>query len=985
MPPASTTRRAFAVLSAVACTAASLIAVAPTAHAAADHIVINEFYGRGGSANQPFANKFVELYNPTGADVALAGTSLQYRSATGTGNASGVAALTGTVKAGGYFLVQLGSNGTTGAALPAPDQTATGINPSGTTGTVYLAKAATAINPDTTASVIDKLGYGTSNSPETAAAAYDGSNTTPGSLNRANGADTDNNAADFSFSAPVTPQNSSSAGGPVDPDPTPTPEPGASKSIAEIQGTGSATPLAGQSVTTRGVITAAYPTGGFRGVYIQTPGSGGTAKTAGQASDGIFVFSDTLAAMPIGTCIDVSGTATEYYDLTQLTNVTATPQTGCAAVKPTPLATLPATDADKEAYEGMLVQPEGTYTITNNYQANQYGQIGLAVGTKPLYQATDVVAPGAAAAAYEAENVKKYITLDDGSSWNYLTNKTAQDSPLPYLSATTPMRTASQVTFTKPVILDYRFQWNYQPTGQVVGSDSPNIPVASENDREATVPAVGGDVQLASFNVLNYFSDLGENESGCRAYADRNGNPVATNNCQVRGAYTAKAFADQKAKIVSAINGTNAEVVSLMEIENSAGISYLPGQNRDKALADLVAGLNAAAGTTRWAYVPSPTAVPTSEDVIRTAFIYDPSKVQPVGPSLIDVDTAFANARYPLAQKFSVTGSGTQFVVVANHFKSKGSGADDGTGQGLSNPSREAQARQLTSWVGQQFADEAVFLMGDFNSYSAETPVRIIESAGFTNLAKKFDEGSASYQFSGRLGSLDHAFANAKALALVTGASVWDINGDESVAFQYSRRNYNVVDFYAPNAFASSDHDPVVVGVKAAAATSPVAVKATASDCNSFGFAVEGTVPAGARLKVTWERDGQGQTTTVTNFPWWSGNNQAGWSNAKATLVAADGTVLATSGAPINPQSCPVISSYGVTKNAFGFKVTGAVPEGARLRITWTRSGQKQTTTVSAMNWWSGANQAGWSGASAVLIDAKGDVVAKSALINPPA
>ena len=42
---------------------------------------------------------------------------------------------------------------------------------------------------------------------------------------------------------------------------------------------------------------------------------------------------------------------------------------------------------------------------------------------------------------------------------------------------------------------------------------------------------------------------------------------------------------------------------------------------------------------------------------------------------------------------------------------------------------------------------------------------------------------------------------------------MWDINGDESIAFQYSRRLYNVVDFYSDDQFASSDHDPVVVGL----------------------------------------------------------------------------------------------------------------------------------------------------------------------------
>lgn len=801
-------RRGIVALAATALAATGLGTLPAAAAVDGTGLVINEFYGRGGSANQPYTHKFVELYNPTAAAITLAGTSLQYRSATGSGNATGIAPLSGTVKARGYFLVSMNSNGTGGAALPTADQT-TALSPSGTTGTIFLTTTTAATTPDS-AAVIDKLGYGGSNSPEGTAAPYDGTNATPGSLNRTSFVDTDNNVADFSFSTAVTPQNSGATT--PDPDPEPT-----EATIAEIQGPGSASPLVGTEVITQGVVTAVYPTGGFRGVYIQTPGTGGLAKEDGDASDGIFVFSDFAAgSLAIGECVDVEGTVTEFNGLTELTDAWVEDATGCAPVEATELETLPVTNADKERYEGMLVHPQGTYTITNNFQLNRFGQLGLAVGEEPLYQATEVVEPGAAATAYEAANQELYITLDDGSSWDY-TRFTdtipAEDSPLPYLSAATPMRTASQVTFSQPVILDYRFQWNYQPTGQVVGHDDPDIPVASKHDREVTVPEVGGNITLGAFNVLNYFDDLGKDEDGCDYFPDREGIPVATDFCQVRGAWSASAFADQKAKIVSAINGMDADVVALMEIENSAGLSHRKGQPRDKALTDLVNGLNAAAGTTRWAYVPSPTVVPTSEDIIRTAYIYDPSTVQLLGPSLIDLHDAFADARYPLAQKFKATNTGNPFVLIANHFKSKGSGEDDRTGQGLANPSRKAQATQLTAWASEMFGDEAVFLVGDFNAYSKEEPVQIIEAAGYTNTAKTYEPTSATYQFQGRLGSLDHVFANDKAMRLVTGAAVWDINGDESIAFQYSRRNYNIVNFHADDAFASSDHDPIVVGL----------------------------------------------------------------------------------------------------------------------------------------------------------------------------
>src|SRR5699024_4118915 len=45
-------------------------------------------------------------------------------------------------------------------------------------------------------------------------------------------------------------------------------------SIAEIQGTGHASPLEGQTVTTTGVVTAVYAEGGCNGYYIQPAGTG---------------------------------------------------------------------------------------------------------------------------------------------------------------------------------------------------------------------------------------------------------------------------------------------------------------------------------------------------------------------------------------------------------------------------------------------------------------------------------------------------------------------------------------------------------------------------------------------------------------------------------------------------------------------------------------------------------------------------------------
>ena len=133
-------------------------------------------------------------------------------------------------------------------------------------------------------------------------------------------------------------------------------------------------------------------------------------------------------------------------------------------------------------------------------------------------------------------------------------------------------------------------------------------PVTIEDTRpaEAAPEAVGGNVTVGSFNVLNYFTTLGQDVAGCSAYRDHAGTPVTTNGCLPRGAYTSEAFARQQEKIAAAINGLGTSVVALEEIENSEKF----GLDRDHALAHLVEALNAQAGEQRWACLlytsPSP-------------------------------------------------------------------------------------------------------------------------------------------------------------------------------------------------------------------------------------------------------------------------------------------------------------------------------------------------------------------------------------------
>lgn len=181
-----------------------------------------------------------------------------------------------------------------------------------------------------------------------------------------------------------------------------------------------------------------------------------------------------------------------------------------------------------------------------------------------------------------------------------------------------------------------------------------------------------------------------------------------------------------------------------------------------------------------------------------------------------------ASRANPLAQEFArrsgERAAAPSFVVIANHFKSKGSvpegagegNTDSGDGQGNANAIRVAQATALASFAA-QFADKPTLLVGDFNSYSREDPVTTLEGAGWERVS---GGGEASYVYSGRSGSLDHVFANATAKPLLAGVTSWAVNAQESIAFEYSRAGMNAhLAVESENPYRSSDHNPEIIGL----------------------------------------------------------------------------------------------------------------------------------------------------------------------------
>ena len=575
--------------------------------------------------------------------------------------------------------------------------------------------------------------------------------------------------------------------GAPNPEPEPEPDPETCSAtptheIGEVQGNGTATPLAGTEVVVRGTVVGDTP--GLRGFYLQDPDGDGARAT----SDGIFVFAPD-AEVDLGDQVAARGAAAEFGDQTQ---VAAGPDVevcadGDAADLPDARAfNLPADDERRERLEGMLVEPVDRLTVSEVFDLTRFGELTLSQGG-PLVQPTELARPGPRAKAIAAQNTRRRVVLDDG------TNASTSVTNRPYLTPDTPVRVGDRLRFAEPLVLGYGFNlWRLQPA-----DGTPDGVFQPQNTRPDRPARIRGDVQVGAFNVLNYF--------------------LTWEGPDARGAGNAEEFEDQSAKIVPAINRLGADVVTLMEVEDTDSSGYTPG-NADSALAELVDRLNADAGPGSWAYVPLPANLyAVQRDVIRNGIIYRPAAVRPVGDPVGLVDEAvWFNAREPIAQTFQSRGD--RFTVVANHFKSKspgeptGDNVDSGDGQGEWNGDRMRQAASLATFaesLQEQTDDRDVLLLGDFNAYTREDPIEVLRDNAFIDVGERFDRGRYSYVFDDQSGSLDHALASRPMLRKVTDLTHWNINAVESFAYQY------VGDpaLYAPTPYRSSDHDPLLLGL----------------------------------------------------------------------------------------------------------------------------------------------------------------------------
>jgi predicted extracellular nuclease len=573
--------------------------------------------------------------------------------------------------------------------------------------------------------------------------------------------------------------------------------------VSAVQGLADASPLAGQAVTVIGVVTGDFQSESeLAGFFLRDFLGDGNAAS----SDGLFVNAlDQQNDVDTGDLVAVSGTVSEDGDLTQLVDITEAIVCSSNHTIPTTDVDLPTENVgDLEAFEGMLVSFDQDLTVSQNFFQGRYGQITLSADGR-LYNPTNGNNLGESIDG----NQRRLIFLDDGQD---VDSRGDNPDPVPYLAEGNTLRVGDTVSNLTGIlsygqvssstsVRDYRLQPTVAPTFTRV------------NTRQDAPDDVGGELKVASFNVLNYFTTF------------------ESDNDDARGAFNAGEFERQRAKIIAAIVAMDADIVGLIEIENNGGAGDTPTSSStgQTAIDDLIAGLNETMGASTYAGFSAPDDL--GNDAIKQTFIYKPSTVSPVGDATISTDDAYTVngfSRRPVARTFADAASGEQFTVIVNHFKSKscrnaeGADEDQGDGQGCYNATRVAQAQALVTLVDEittATGDDDVLVIGDLNAYGAEDPIVVLEQANFVDLIERNlpAEDRYSYVFSpGQSGYLDHALANTSLADNITGTTVWFINADEPAFLDYSTPPFkpdSVQDLYRPTPFRSSDHDPVIVGL----------------------------------------------------------------------------------------------------------------------------------------------------------------------------
>ena len=689
--------------------------------------------------------------------------------------------------------------------------------------------------------------------------------------------------------------------------------------IPTIQGTGSGSALATQTVTDKnGNVTGKVSPGTFnvrgivtalgqsltKGFYLTDPVGDGNPAT----SDGIFVylsdkdFATKYKDIKPGAELCLEAKVEEYYGGTQLK---PTFESGKARVQVTtqglnvPTSVLQVNEGESLAqamnrYEGMRVRLDSSSDLhlTRNYGFDyKVYRNNVELSHKaPLLKPTQIhVASSLEAVALATKNGSNRLVVESDNK--------APDGVLPWFPGWDAdqgyLRLGDQLTGLEGVIVYNKDAFRLVVPGDVTLTAGALLRSTEEERQDAPTRLSGSDLRIGSFNVLNYFTSHSSIGGALNVLCKDQADADSAKGCN-RGAKSQPEFEKQRTKIVNAITAMDADLLGLMEMENN-------GFEDNSALHNLVTRLNEQQkdASKHYAYVRLPVSTLTDGkffggDAIMVAMIYRPALLTPSGDaSVIKLPeqryitggvAKTAGQRDSLVQTFTLAKSKEPLTLVVNHLKSKGSGCyENGDGktepadlQGKCTEFRVSAAKVLGETVSK--LPGQVLLVGDFNSYAKEDPIRVLtdynpatserkivsashtfigdqsyeqlgrevtRSYGLIDLNVKFNKEKAiSYSYEGELGTLDYALANPALASKVAGVADWHINSFESNLFEYGSQ-YTGTLLKSDNPFSASDHDPIIVDLR-------LESDATKPDTSSGG----GALGLGllALLPLAWRR-----------------------------------------------------------------------------------------------------------------------------------
>ncbi len=696
--------------------------------------------------------------------------------------------------------------------------------------------------------------------------------------------------------------------------------------IHDIQGNGAASPLAGQTLTTSGIVTllrtsANTGAGAASGFFLQDPNADADPNT----SEGIFVFMSSVPTVAVGEEVHVTGTIVEFNGLTEIGSVTNVTVIDSGNPLPTSV-TLTTADLDPtaapsqpqlEKYESMRVG--GTFrTVAPNDDFFDVETV-LSTVARPLrgagIEVSNPVPPDPTSGTPDCciqlwdENPER-LKID--------TNGRAGAPILPY---------TSNVTFTNVAgPLDYAFG-DYRLVADAAPNASANISVVP------VVTPTADEFTVAGYNIENF-----------------------NNNAVQR----------EKASLTIRTVLKYPDIIGTVEIFDFADLQAL----RDEVNNDAVGAGDPNPMYEAYLVEADGTSEDNDQDV---GFLVKTARVAVTNVTLRNATETYINPnnglpellndRPPLVLRAVVNPSqpnALPVIVIVNHLRSfidielvSGEGPRVRT-------KRKAQAESLAALLQEyQTSDSAtpIISVGDYNAFqfnsgyddslsvitgdpTSDDQIVVDQSPdlvnpNFYNLIEDLPADQRySFIFEGTPQALDHVVVNAVAKNRNTGMAIARVNADfpEAPAAEYLNN--------ASRAERNSDHDPVISYYSLVEA--PTITGATISrqqgsnSANSQIATVNDDDQVENTLVVTVDGGASATMTgiTVSNIAVdASGNVTADVvasctaTNATFTLTVTDGTGASANGTltvNVTPNTPPSVGTYSTTNvnNGAGTTVT---------------------------------------------------------------